>query len=615
MHERSTARERPAEDCRDDRAVDILGPNPYFVGSRIHRCHHLRRILLGTEPHRDKRFLFLLLLAGALIVGFVHVWSLRYVNDDCFVSFQYARNFVAGRGLVYNAEERVEGYTNFLWTMLIAAAMKLGFDPVNASMRLGLFFSLLTIALFGFLSWRLRPQGSPLTWIPLTSLALCLHRDFCAHSTSGMETMMFTFFLSAAFAVLVLRQDRAATAAAGVIYVLAMLTRPDGVLFLLAAAATIFLVSRDRLRRLVWLLLPSLLLFVPYWIWRYTYYGFFFPNTFYAKSVGLSYFSQGLRYAWLHIITYPVLVAALPVGGAILFRAFRRPKGAAKKEPPAEVSDDRKIRLVLLALLSTAIYALFIIRMGGDFMFGRFFVPVAPMLYEVIESGIAALRGRAMALALAVVVLLFTYFRFDQYNGSVFVGYIADEKEYFDKVEPLEQSIRDADMLKRHFGDLPVRLAFYAGQLRLIYYLDPSFAVESSSGLTDTAIAHAEVGTRERPGHEKHPTMEYLTKRRVHFYIGPTDPVPPGQIALNVITFDSMRARIVTYDNAIMSKLERDSGVSFVHLPAFIDNFLDHVHSYRKEQVLAEYRFLKPFYFDVNNDSLREERFITALNE
>ncbi len=560
-----------------------------------------------------QRKVFFLLLAAALVIGFIHVWSLRYVNDDCFVSFRYARNIVDGRGIVYNAEERVEGYTNFLWTMLLAGGMKLGMEPVAGSIWMGLSFSLLTMGLFGFLSWRLRSPGSHVLWIPLTSLALSLHRDFCAHSTSGMETMMFTFLVSAAFVVLVLGRSTAAIAAAGVLFVFAMLTRPDGVLFLFASAVTLAIPRGDRVRRLLWLLLPSLLLFVPYWIWRYEYFGFFFPNTFYAKSVGLSYYSQGITYAMLHIATYPILAAALPVGAILLYHVHRSGRRSVRGAPGPNGGDEQVQRLVYLALLSTLIYALFIIRMGGDFMFGRFFVPLAPMLYAVLERSIAALRGRMLPLVLSAMVLLLTYFRFDQYNGSVFVGYIADEKEYFDKVEPLEQSVRDAAMLKRHFRDLPIRLAFYAGQLRLIYYLDPPFAVESSSGLTDTAIAHQEVGTRERPGHEKHPTMEYLMKRRVHFYIGPTDPVPKGQLALNAISFEWMRARIVTYDNTVMSVLAHDSGVTFVHLPEFLDDYLAHMSAYSKASVAAQYRFLKPFYFDINNDTARENRFIRYL--
>jgi hypothetical protein len=52
----------------------------------------------------------------------------RWVQDDAYVSFRYAKHLVEGHGLVYNIGERVEGYTNFLWTLLAAIPLAAGFD-------------------------------------------------------------------------------------------------------------------------------------------------------------------------------------------------------------------------------------------------------------------------------------------------------------------------------------------------------------------------------------------------------------------------------------------------------------------------------------------------------
>ena len=57
-------------------------------------------------------------LEGAL------AFSLR---DDAMVSMRYARNLALGHGLTWNAGgEAVEGYTNFLWTLWMAAIHLLG---------------------------------------------------------------------------------------------------------------------------------------------------------------------------------------------------------------------------------------------------------------------------------------------------------------------------------------------------------------------------------------------------------------------------------------------------------------------------------------------------------
>ena len=62
----------------------------------------------------------------------VHARAWEFLCDDAFISFRYAENWVAGRGLVFNAGEQVEGYTNFSWTMLCALGMQLGIEPALA---------------------------------------------------------------------------------------------------------------------------------------------------------------------------------------------------------------------------------------------------------------------------------------------------------------------------------------------------------------------------------------------------------------------------------------------------------------------------------------------------
>src|SRR5271170_5823761 len=66
-------------------------------------------------------------------------WRDRFVQDDAFISFRYAAHLAHGHGLVWNlGGERLEGFTNFLFTIAIAGCMKLGIDPVTASYAIGL---------------------------------------------------------------------------------------------------------------------------------------------------------------------------------------------------------------------------------------------------------------------------------------------------------------------------------------------------------------------------------------------------------------------------------------------------------------------------------------------
>src|SRR5262245_30566540 len=82
------------------------------------------------------------------IAGVVLVWhSLLYnfVTDDAYISFVYSRNFAEHGELTFNLGDRVEGYTNFSWTVLLGVLMKLGIAPEVSSRVLGTICALGTL--------------------------------------------------------------------------------------------------------------------------------------------------------------------------------------------------------------------------------------------------------------------------------------------------------------------------------------------------------------------------------------------------------------------------------------------------------------------------------------
>jgi len=571
-----------------------------------------------SYPPRKAIYLLIGLALAALITGALHAYSLKYVNDDCFVSFRYAKNLINGLGLVYNAGERVEGYTNFLWTIIIASGMKMGFDPVQFSMVLGIVFYLLTLLLYACMSWKLRSTlGQNLFLIPLAAIALSLHRDFNAYATSGMETSLFTFLVSSAFAALLTGGSPRSYFGAGLLLLLAMMTRPDGVIFAAAGAVYLLLAAKSPVKSFLLLGAPIFFIFLPYWIWRYSYYGFFFPNTFYAKSIDLPYYSQGLTYTFMYFKTYYVFILTALLGIVLIWR--HRKIFTGLNNPLPWVKDQLRAgagrpRPVLLSLLFILGYLLFIIRIGGDFMFARFFVPITPMMYFLTEHLINKATGRVVHLVLVAVVVVATIFRFDLFGNGAVVGYVADEARYYSG-ETLKQSQSHGAVLHKYFEGRDVRVAFWAGGLMLMYYADPFYAMEASAGLTDTSIAHTAIRERGRPGHEKQATLEYLMKKRIHFFVGPVDPpTEPGQLVLNLVVFDSILAKIIVYDNAIMSGLAAFPGVRFNRFPEYLDSYIAEMHSYPREKVEQDYGYFKPFYFDVNNDRRRQEAFLSFLN-
>lgn len=109
-----------------------------------------------------------------------------FLTDDAFISFRYTRNLLEGHGLVFNPGERVEGYTNFLWILELAAIWGLfGIRPEHAAPWLSVAYTVATIA--AILWWVARLpalQSRPLVaWMTLG--LLCSNAIFAVWTSSG----------------------------------------------------------------------------------------------------------------------------------------------------------------------------------------------------------------------------------------------------------------------------------------------------------------------------------------------------------------------------------------------------------------------------------------------
>ncbi|MCA9617965.1 MAG: hypothetical protein KC731_03025 [Myxococcales bacterium] len=173
------------------------------------------------------------------ILAIIHMWQVRaHTVDDAFISYRYAENFAKGLGLVYNAGERIEGYTNFLWTVLLGVAIKLGLDPVGAAKILGALCALGTLALAYRLGEDLRPYGRMpcvSTWLLASSIV------FLGYAVFGLETGLFTLLVTGG-AYLFLREERSPAPPSapwsrrlpwsGLVFAAAGLTRPEAPMYL-----------------------------------------------------------------------------------------------------------------------------------------------------------------------------------------------------------------------------------------------------------------------------------------------------------------------------------------------------------------------------------------------
>ena len=186
-----------------------------------------------------------MLLALVIGAGLAFAWARRFVQDDAFISFRYAEHFAHGQGLTWNVgEPPIEGFTNMLFVLLLAAAIRLGSDPIVASAAIGLVSFVLSLLATHKIAEGLlasRPLALACTLIVATNAS------FAAYATGGLETQLTTAFVMWALAFSLTEKKQPVLFA--VASVLAVWTRLDAALLLAPAAV---MLARDLARERAW---------------------------------------------------------------------------------------------------------------------------------------------------------------------------------------------------------------------------------------------------------------------------------------------------------------------------------------------------------------------------
>lgn len=534
----------------------------------------------------------------AFAYGLYRAISLAWTCDDAFISFRYAQNLVRGNGLIYNIGERVEGYTNFLWTVMMAGGMWAGIDPVMLSKILGTWSFLLTGGILIYLSLRLTDSPSARTSLvfPLAGMAVMLHHELQVWATSGLETSTFTALIALGFVLLVTGNSLRSTLAAGFVLIAAALTRPDGMIFYVMALPYLFFRGGRRVRSLLIYAIPAIIVYLPYWQLRYSYYGYPFPNTYYAKSVALADYGQGLVHLWLYAKTYYILllvplavIAALPA----LLKAVRQ-------ERRLETGTDRALALGMLMAVP---YIVYVVRTGGDFMFARFFIPVTPICLVLLEATLLKLAARiSVRIIAAFAILICVVLRWPQFwPGHTYIHGIAEERSVYPP-GTVEQARIDGAKLKKYLGGQAVTVGFVGTWAMRMYYAELPVAIECHTGLTDEYIAHQPLKERGRPGHEKPAPVDYLQRRHTNFLFTAAPKDQADSQHLQFITFGGIPAAIIVYDNRLMEALRVFPEVDFIRFPEFLDENLSEISSWPPERRQGFLQFSHEYYFDHNQD-------------
>ncbi len=243
------------------------------------------------EHGRRHASVLLLIALGYLGHYLVYCIGQPFFIEDAGISFAYARNLVDGEGLVtYAGGERVEGYSNALWTFLIAAFYAVGVPAWSSSKLLGAVFGLLTLPMVYDLVRRARP-GRPDDVALAAPILLAASPQFVIWNASGLENSLFCVLITAGVWRLVVEMEaevsggRRRWPVSAVWFFLLTMTRPEGLMYAsigLFARVLGSVASRRPLATATWVATFA----VPFGLynaWRLWYFAWPFPNTYYAK--------------------------------------------------------------------------------------------------------------------------------------------------------------------------------------------------------------------------------------------------------------------------------------------------------------------------------------------
>lgn len=320
--------------------------------------------------------LFVLLFAVVLL-------RTAWVCDDAYITFRTIDNFVHGHGLTWNTAERVQAYTNPLWMFLLTPLYSLTQEILYSSQLLSIGVSLLAVLLFALRIAR----SSTAALLGITILTFS--KAFVDYSTSGLENPM-THLVLAAFLLVYLesKTNLRTLFLLSLIAAIGTLNRMDTILLFLPALAYAFFELHRRKG-----LSAVLLGFLPFILWEcfsLFYYGTPFPNPFYAKLntgiPGSQLAQQGLYYFLNSISMDPLslLIIASGITTPFLTKEWRN----------------------LPVAVGIGLYLLYVVKIGGDFMSGRFFA--APLFCAVVllsRCHFMSLRSTGLPALLAVVLV------------------------------------------------------------------------------------------------------------------------------------------------------------------------------------------------------------------
>jgi hypothetical protein len=412
--------------------------------------HCLDKFMSFVKRHPDLFVSISLLIVLALFTAFFVNFSIPPFEDAAML-MRYSDHLAHGYGIVWNiGEHPVDGATDFLFMVSVAALMKIGIPLGRAVRGLGLFSVAALTLLIYFVNRKL--WKSHVVFAMLSALFLAVGTGL-TYVAAYFGTPFFALFaaLTWTLSLLLIQKENpplwlsALFAFSGLI---TGLIRPEGVILagLMLVAIIVMKGWRASAKTIAIFVGPFLILGGAYFLWRWNYFGYPLPNPFYKKGGGLLHW-DGLQASFTNLFSLcGIFLLAYLIG-------FRSSKTARQS----------------IAFLVTVIgFASAFILVSNETNFGgRFQYALLPIVllswFPLVrgfdqEIGVSALgqietRPRWFFIAgLSVIAILILYSSYDQGRS---IGYFRDGR--YDMAQALQPySGRGYTMATSEAGLLPL---------------------------------------------------------------------------------------------------------------------------------------------------------------
>ena len=328
--------------------------------------------------------------ALAVMVGLA-VFAAAWISDDALVTFRTVENFVAGEGIRWNVADRTQTATHPLWVLALAAVRLCTGELYYTTIGFSLALSMVAVALLA------RAAATRMAAVA-AGLGALASISFVEFGTCGLENAL-VYALVAAFAHAWFAESKRFASAdesansegerrlrrLGVLGALLALGRQD--LVLLVLPCLLAALRGLPLRRSARCLAPGALIVAAWYGFAWIYFGTVVPTPGYSKVLALdlpwsALLQQGLWYLLDLVCRDPASAITLLV--AMMLGAWTR-----------------QVRFAAPAI-GVALQVLYTLRVGGDFMSGRFFTAAFVLGLSIVAQARSQRLAVAAALGYAV---------------------------------------------------------------------------------------------------------------------------------------------------------------------------------------------------------------------